>query len=95
MIPVHDDRNLLNNLFNVKSFVMKKTVRNSILILLVTTSLVSYSFTCSKSKDEDSGECKTCKAYGTSGLEAEETVCGTAAESTFREQHAGKEISCH
>jgi len=74
---------------------MRRRVKNSILIFLVTTSLALIAKSCTKSNEKDEGECKVCKAYGTSGIDAQETVCSPEAESTFRSQNAGKEISCN
>ncbi len=47
---------------------------------------------CKKSTEEK--DCRTCKAYGGSGLVGQEEVCSDAEEQSFRNQYVGKEISC-
>jgi hypothetical protein len=45
-------------------------------------------------KTTEKKDCKTCKAYGGTGLVGQEEVCTDAEEQDFRSQYAGKEISC-
>lgn len=49
---------------------------------------------CKKEKEEDRGsDCKTCRAYDINGTITKE-VCSDAAETAFRSQYSGREISC-
>ena len=45
-------------------------------------------------KKETENDCKTCKAFSIDGLVGEEEVCSEAEEQDFRNEFAGKEISC-
>jgi len=52
-----------------------------------------YSFTsCSKKTEEP--ECKTCRAFSVDGVVDETEVCSEAEETAFRNDNAGREISC-
>ena len=46
------------------------------------------------SKKSDDGECRTCRALGTDGVEDEAEVCSEAQETAFRNDNPGKEIVC-
>jgi len=69
---------------------MKRISIFSIIVFL----LLSVILTTGCKKNTDDKDCKTCKAWGSTGLEAEEKVCSDSEEEDFRSEFAGKEISC-
>ena len=68
---------------------MKRISFFSVIVFLLLSVILTAS--CKKNTEKD---CKTCKAWGSSGLEAEEKVCSDTEEQDFRSEFAGKEISC-
>lgn len=61
-------------------------------MLLCTLVLAS----CGKEKTNADAGCKTCKAFGANADQqtVTEQVCGSQAETAFRNQYAGREITC-
>lgn len=78
----------------VKTLIMKKSVNPfmafAFLVFAITT---VHGIGCSK-KNNDDGECRTCKAFGVDNVEDEEVVCSDAEETAFRNKNSGFEISC-
>ncbi len=74
---------------------MKKI--NSLLTAIVFYAFVISFQSCQKKKeDTDNNDCKTCKAFASGDKpEATAEVCSNGAETTFRSQHTGQEISCN
>jgi len=56
--------------------------------------LLSVILTAGCKKNTAEKDCKTCKAWGSTGLVGEEKVCSDTEEDNFRSEFAGKEISC-
>jgi hypothetical protein len=74
---------------------MKKYSSAIVLTLLVL--VIVFAHSCSKKSEEDTpppADCKTCKAFGNNGSITEKRVCSAAEETAFRNENAGKEISC-
>lgn len=73
---------------------MKKYSSAIVLALLV--SVIVFAHSCSKKTEEEPPltDCKTCKAFGNNGSVTEKRVCSPAEETAFRNENAGKEISC-
>jgi len=69
---------------------MKRISFFSVIVFLLLSVILTVG--CKKKTEEK--DCKTCKAWGSAGLEAEEKVCSDAQEEDFRNEFAGKEISC-
>jgi len=69
---------------------MKRISFFSVIVFL----LLSVILTAGCKKNTEEKDCKTCKAWGSTGLEAEEEVCSDTEEEDFRSEFAGKEISC-
>lgn len=68
---------------------MKKLLATTV---TVACALVLFFVTaCKKEKDQQT-TCKTCKAFGTTVVEKQ--VCSAAEEQAFRNENAGREISC-
>lgn len=72
---------------------MKQIIFKKLVVAFSLIVAVFYIPGCQK-KNTDEVACKTCKAFGVDGLIKEEEVCTEAAEASFRNTYAGKEISC-
>jgi hypothetical protein len=76
----------------IKMLIMKKSVNPFMLFAFLLFAITTmHGLGCKKNSDED---CRTCKAFGGSGLEDEETVCSESEETAFRNANQGKEIMC-
>ena len=67
---------------------MKKRI---ILAALLFTSFY-VGISCAKKTEEPA--CKTCRAFSVDGVVVEAEVCSEAEETAFRNDNAGREISC-
>ena len=54
--------------------------------------LICSNIQCKK-EEEGGSDCKTCRAYDVNGTITKE-VCSDAAETAFRSQYSGRELSC-
>jgi len=70
-----------------------KLLKGGLFCLLFTVFVVG----CSKNKtEEENADCKTCKAFAMGGMpEITMQVCSEAEEQAFRNEYAGREISCN
>jgi hypothetical protein len=70
---------------------MKQQALQNGLAFLFAASLFSF-LSCKKEEEPGNTACKTCKAIGTTIVEKQ--VCSAAEEQAFRNENAGREISC-
>jgi hypothetical protein len=79
-------------IYQLKTINMKKV--HLLLMIAAAGSITFLSVnSCSKKSTETPATCKTCKAFGVDGT-IQKQVCTAEEETAFRNEHAGREISC-